>query len=135
MTGHAATRRGTATLIAALLIAVPVLAQVTTGIVTGTVRDEQGAVVPGATVALVSATRGTRSAETVTSGIGDFVFPNVSADTYFVEVTLEVSYSRMSEITRPVCHAGRRTRGDAFRTVVCSDGFPPAACMRRGWRS
>ena len=89
MTTHIATRRSAAILIAILALAVPVLAQVTTGIVTGTVRDEQGAVIPGATVVLVSATRGTRSAETLTNENGDFVVPNVTADTYAVEVTLQ----------------------------------------------
>jgi len=89
MTAHATTRRVVATLIAALVIAVPVLAQVTTGIVTGTIRDEQGAVIPGATVVLLSAARGTRAAETVTNENGDFVFPNVTADTYVVEIMLE----------------------------------------------
>jgi carboxypeptidase family protein len=88
MTSHAATRRLAAALIA-FVVTVPVLAQVTTGIVTGSVRDEQGSVIPGATVALMSSARGTRVAETVTNANGDFVFPNVTADTYVVEVTLQ----------------------------------------------
>src|SRR5690606_15353048 len=60
----------------------------TTGVVTGTVRDEQGGVIPGATVELLSETRGTRAADTVTNANGDFVFPNVLGDTYAVAVTL-----------------------------------------------
>ena len=59
--------------------AVPAAAQITTGSVFGSVRDAQGAVVPGATVTLVAA-RGT-TANTVTNAQGDFVFPNVSAGT------------------------------------------------------
>ena len=41
------------------LTARPVWAQITTGTLSGSVRDAQGAVVPGATVTLVSAVRGT----------------------------------------------------------------------------
>jgi len=67
----------------------PVLAQITTGTVTGTVRDTQGNVIPGATVVLISETRGTKSAPAVTNETGDYVFPNVTPDTYTVEVTLE----------------------------------------------
>ena len=64
-------------------------AQITTGVVSGALKDEQGAVVPGATVTLVSDTRGTKVADAHTNENGDFVFPNVPGDTYTVEVTLE----------------------------------------------
>ena len=67
----------------------PLLAQINTGTVLGTVKDAQGGVIPGATVTLISEARGTRSAPVVTSENGDFVFANVTADTYTVEVTLE----------------------------------------------
>lgn len=79
-------------LLAAALLAgaaAPAMAQITTGTVAGTVKDEQGLSVPGATVVLVSETRSTRSAPAVTGTSGDFVFPNVSADTYAVEVTMD----------------------------------------------
>src|SRR3954452_21423600 len=66
----------------------PALAQVATGTVTGTVKDGQGGIVPGATVTLTSATRGT-SLEAQTTESGDFVFPNVTGDTYNIKVTLE----------------------------------------------
>ena len=64
-------------------------AQVTTGFITGTVQDGQGGVIPGATVTLISEARGTRSAPTVTGPSGDFVFPNVSVDTYTIEVVMD----------------------------------------------
>jgi hypothetical protein len=67
----------------------PAVGQVTTGVVSGTVRDVQGGVVPGATVTLISASRATHVADTRTNGEGDFVFPNVPGDTYVVEVVLE----------------------------------------------
>ena len=67
----------------------PVFAQINTGTVLGTVKDAQGGVIPGATVTLISEARGTRSAPVVTNENGDFVFANVSADTYTIEVVLE----------------------------------------------
>jgi len=77
----------------ALLLAVvagpfsPAQAQVATGTITGTVHDAQGGAMPGATVTLTSATRGT-TLDTVTSATGDFTFPNVAADTYHIRVTM-----------------------------------------------
>jgi hypothetical protein len=78
-----------AALIVCAMFAAPALAQITTGTVAGTVKDPQGGVVPGATVVLVSETKGTKSAPAVTSASGDYIFPNVTADTYTVEVTME----------------------------------------------
>jgi len=76
-------------LVLALLSAAPLGAQITTGTVTGTVKDPQGGVIPGATVVLVSETRGTKSAPAVTNETGTYVFPNVTADTYTVEISLD----------------------------------------------
>jgi hypothetical protein len=81
--------RVAAALVWCALLAAPALAQITTGNVAGTVKDAQGGVVPGATVVLVSETKGTKSAPAVTSATGDYVFPNVTPDTYTVEVTME----------------------------------------------
>jgi len=67
---------------------VPAVAQITTGTVTGTVKDTTGGVVPGATVVLISEARGTRSVPAITNATGDYVFPNTTADTYTVEVKL-----------------------------------------------
>ena len=68
--------------------AVAASAQLTTGTVTGTVNDAQGGIIPGATLILVSETRGTRSAPVVTEEAGAFVFANVAADTYTLEVSM-----------------------------------------------
>src|SRR5437870_11586615 len=76
-------------IMACLAVPFPSTAQVTTAIVTGSVHDQQGGVVPGATVVLISSTRGTRVADVQTNQNGDFVFPNVPGDAYVVEVTLE----------------------------------------------
>lgn len=66
----------------------PVDAQITTATVSGTVQDSSGGVTPGATVTLVSVSRGT-TLEFVSTADGSFVFPTVPADTYTVRVTLE----------------------------------------------
>ena len=72
-----------------LLLSSPARAQITTGTVTGNVKDPSGAVIPGASVVLISETRATRSAPAITNATGDYVFPNVVPDTYTVEVTLD----------------------------------------------
>src|SRR5437870_3271728 len=77
-----------AVLIVVSTIAGAASAQILTGTVVGTVKDAQGGVIPGATVTTISATRGTRSTPVVTSATGDFVVPNVTADTYTVEVSM-----------------------------------------------
>ena len=79
----------TAALAALALGAGPVAAQVTTGTVVGTIKDVQEGVLPGATVVLISESRGTRMTPAVTNAQGDFVVPNIAPDTYIVEVTME----------------------------------------------
>ena len=61
----------------------------TTGTITGNIKDAQRGVIPGATVTLVSATRGTTLATGGTNTDGDYVFPNVPPDTYLVRVTMD----------------------------------------------
>src|SRR5437899_11256185 len=77
-----------AAMIALSAIAAPASAQITTGTVSGTVKDPQGAVIPGAAVTLISETRGTRMSDVFTNTNGDFVFVNVSPDRYTVQVTM-----------------------------------------------
>ncbi len=72
----------------ALCLAVPAVAQITTGNVAGTIKDAQGGVIPGATVVLVSESRGTKSVPAVTDGNGNYVFANITPDTYTVNVTM-----------------------------------------------
>src|SRR5205809_7171794 len=67
----------------------PASAQITTGTVSGTVKDQQGLPVPGVTVTLVSEARGTKMAPVFTGTTGDFVVPNLTPDTYTVEINLE----------------------------------------------
>ena len=62
--------------------------QITSGSVFGSVRDTSGAVIPGATVVLVSVSRGTEI-ETTTNENGNFTFPNALGDTYTVRVSMD----------------------------------------------
>jgi hypothetical protein len=78
-----------AIVVMACMLATPAVAQITTGNISGNVRDQQGGVIPSATVVLISETRGVRSAPALTNETGDYVFPNVTADTYTVEVVLD----------------------------------------------
>ena len=71
-----------------LSAASPLFAQGITGTVTGTVKDASGGVIPGATVTLISESKGTSSAPVVTSATGDFVFPNLAADKYTIQVEM-----------------------------------------------
>ncbi|HKY20616.1 MAG TPA: carboxypeptidase-like regulatory domain-containing protein [Vicinamibacterales bacterium] len=77
-------------LLSGLVLAAPVsaLAQIATGTIAGRVADDQGGGVPGATVTLVSSTRGT-TIDGVTNESGDFVIPNIPRDTYLVRVTMD----------------------------------------------
>ena len=81
--------RAVGLVLALLLVSSPVLGQITTGTVTGNIRDEQGSVIPGATVVLINESRGTKSAPAVTNETGDYVFPNVTPGPYTVEVTMD----------------------------------------------
>lgn len=70
------------------LVTAPGFAQGITGTITGTVKDAQGGVVPGATVTLLSETKGTLSSPVVTNANGDFVLANVTADRYTIQVEM-----------------------------------------------
>ena len=74
--------------LAAITGAAPVFAQGTTSRVTGTVTDQTGAVIPGATVTLTNDETGV-SFETVTGSSGTYVFEAVQIGIYTVTVQLQ----------------------------------------------
>ena len=78
-----------AVLFAWCAVSAPAYAQLTTGTVIGAVKDAQGGVIPGATVVLISESRGTRLPEAFTGAAGDFVLANVPPDTYTIQVTMD----------------------------------------------
>jgi hypothetical protein len=75
--------------IAVCALAIPAAAQVTTGTVTGNIKDAQGGVIPGATVTLISSTRGTTLAVVAADTDGVYTFPNVPPDSYTIRVTMD----------------------------------------------
>ena len=81
--------RPLAVLFAALLLGMPVsaAAQLTTGALRGTVLDQSGAVVPGATVTATSLANG-RVRSTVTSAVGDFRMELIEPGVYAVRAEL-----------------------------------------------
>src|SRR5712692_10554790 len=82
-------RTGLAMLAAVLALGMSIpraAAQLTTGTVSGSVRDPQSAAVAGVNVSLISESRGTRLPDAISATSGDFVFPNVPPDTYVLEI-------------------------------------------------
>ena len=72
-----------------IMTGLPATAQVTTGSITGTVKDAQGGVVPGATVTLKSETKGTTLTPVVTDSSGNFALPVTPVDTYTIEISMD----------------------------------------------
>jgi Carboxypeptidase regulatory-like domain/TonB dependent receptor len=77
--------RTTAALLLAACFAVPALGQTLTGTIAGTIKDQQGAVLPGVTVTLVGK-QGTRTATTDT--MGNYRFPGLEPGLYSVTADL-----------------------------------------------
>jgi hypothetical protein len=75
-------------LLAVSLLPLHAAAQTTLGRVAGTVLDQSGGVLPGATVTLTNVNTGA-STTTVTTETGAFLFPQVPIGTYTVNVQLE----------------------------------------------
>lgn len=77
--------RTAAALLLAVSCAAPVLAQALVGTISGTIKDEQGAVLPGVTVTLTGKT-GSRTA--VTDATGQYRFPALEPGAYAVSAEL-----------------------------------------------
>ena len=83
-------------------------AQFDRGTITGTVKDSQGGIVPGATVTVTS-TQTQQSNTTVTDGTGYYTFPNLTAGRYELVGRAE----RLQESHPLKCAARRRRRARA----------------------
>src|SRR5688572_7690861 len=75
-------------LIAILCFSGILLAQSSTATLSGTVEDQNGAIVAGASIALVSVTQGSQRLAT-TNSEGRFVFPQLAPGQYSVTATRE----------------------------------------------
>ena len=71
-----------------LLMSVPLVAQNTSGSITGVVQDATGAVIPGATATLINQDQGTQTRQTITNEAGIYLFSALPAATYTVTVEL-----------------------------------------------
>ena len=72
--------------VAVLSLVRPVLAQEITGTIRGTVMDNTGASIPGATVTLLNAATGIQTRKVVTNGSGEYVAPLLPVGTYQIDV-------------------------------------------------
>ena len=81
-------RRAALTCFLVVGVATTAFAQFDRGTISGTVKDAQGGIVPGATVTVTS-TQTQQSNTTVTDGSGFYTFPNLNAGRY--ELLVELS--------------------------------------------
>jgi hypothetical protein len=77
-------------LMVALVVSVPsaALAQIASGNIYGTVLDQQGGVLPGASVSLVATAIGGAPRTTITDAAGQFRFLNLNTATYTVTIEM-----------------------------------------------
>jgi hypothetical protein len=98
----------------AALLALPAAAQVTTGTIVGTVQDQQGASVPGATVTITNIGKGTSSSHT-TDGAGSYMAPFLIPGSY--DVAVELTGFRRWVHKGVVLQVNQRARVDATLDV------------------
>ena len=67
----------------------PAVAQLTTGTLSGNLRDGQSAVIAHATASLISQEKGTRLPSVISSSSGDLVIPNIPPGVYTLEISLK----------------------------------------------
>jgi len=100
--------------LAGLLAGAPSEAQVTTGTIAGSVKDEQGAAVPGATVTITEVNKGTVGTYS-TDADGTFQVPFLIPGTY--DVAIELTGFRKYTHRGVVLQVNQRARVDATLTV------------------
>jgi hypothetical protein len=105
----------TVALVLSLLLCGPLMAQITSGTIFGSVRDQSGAVIPGATITLANAAVGFTRTVT-TNGTGDFVAPDVPIGSYTITVSAK-GFSNLVK-TDVVVDAGARLSAGSFALKV-----------------
>ena len=108
-----------AVLAALLALAAAGYAQVTTGTIVGTVRDPQGAAVPGATVTLTDQGKGT-SQTVATDAQGSYIAPFLIPGTY--DVAVEMAGFRKYTRRGVVLQVNQRARVDVGLEIGGLDG-------------
>lgn len=117
---------GFATLIAAFLFAGAIFAQSGTSGISGTVTDQAGAVVPGATVTLTSLTTGL-SRSVVTNNSGTYAFSSIQPSGYRLEVTANgfkklVNNEIQARVDSPIRFDAKLETGDVSIVVDVTTG-------------
>src|SRR5262249_55298634 len=85
-------------LLAAILLPTWALAQTTTGTVRGTVTDDSGAVIPGATITVTNKGTGVPR-ETISDESGTYVVSNLAAGPYEVKAELQRFQTQIQTVT------------------------------------
>lgn len=96
-----------------LAIATGLYAQ-TTGQITGTVRDNTGAVVPGADVTVINTAQGTPS-KTTTNNAGDYLVAGLGEGNYNIEISAKGFKKRV--VNGIVLRVAEKARADAILDV------------------
>jgi hypothetical protein len=95
--------------IAVLLVCLPLLSQTTQGTIQGTVTDQSGGVIAGATVTAIDVARGVTRA-LITDGAGEYVATNLTPGTYTVRA--EAKGFRTVEHSGVLVEVGQNIRVD-----------------------
>src|SRR5688572_30306979 len=96
--------------LALLSLSYPISAQEVTGVITGTVKDANGSVIPGATVTISDADKKVVVRTVNTNDDGEFVAPNLLSS--FYDITVEAPSFKKSLLTRVKLDVGQRRSAD-----------------------
>ena len=100
-------------LVGLLLISIPAHAQVDRAVLTGTVKDQQGAVLPGAQVSVTHAATNAAT-RVLTTANGAYLAPNLLPGTYTVQVEASGFGTHTSKV---ILETGERARLDVTLAV------------------
>jgi hypothetical protein len=124
-----------AAVLAVLLWNLPAAAQVLTGTIIGTVRDESRAVLPGATVTLTSPALPGGPRTEVTNEQGEYRFPQLPPGSYELNITLQ-GFTTYDEHEIPVTVGATVDRDVALKVAAVAEtitvsGAAPVVDPRR----
>ncbi len=112
-------RRAAWGLVMLLAGAAPAIAQFDRGAISGTIKDEQGGVIPGVTVTATN-TQTQQLRSTTTDGTGFYTFPNLLPGQYDLLVELQ-GFKKISRQNVPLDANGAITLDFALQTGVLSE--------------
>src|SRR5260370_22420774 len=110
------------TILGVLLFSLPVFAQGSFGRILGTVTDQTGAVLPGATVSIIDTQRGLARTLTADSA-GEYNAPTLTPGTCTVRV--EVKWFKTLDRQNVLVEVGKEVRVDLTQNVLTVQGLEP----------